>query len=369
MARRGDAIYLRGKTWYLDFMHQGKRYCVRLGKNINRTAAWELSQVRRAAILKGEAGIGQRRKDLSFEKAKEEFLRWAEANKRPKTLRSYRQCLESLKRSFGDKRLGEIHPFLIEKHKRQRIEAGAKVAANRELAVLKALFNRCVDWGKFEGANPVRRVKMNREDTGRMRHLEPEEEATLLAVAKEPLRTIILVGINAGLRIQSEALTLRWSDVDLRRGLLTVQAAYAKSGQTRTIPLNKTLREAFEGLKMRNGAGDFVFCRRDGQPLRSVRTAFATACGKAKLAGVTPHVLRHTFASRLAMAGVDLRTIQELGGWREISMVERYSHLSPRHKVEAVERLDSFSQRYSQHPVSSRAGRASKANSIKTLPA
>jgi len=51
---------------------------------------------------------------------------------------------------------------------------------------------------------------------------------------------------------------------------------------------------------------------------------------------------RHTFASRLAMVGVDLRTIQELGGWRSLKMVERYAHLSPSHKAEAVERLANF---------------------------
>ena len=51
------------------------------------------------------------------------------------------------------------------------------------------------------------------------------------------------------------------------------------------------------------------------------------------------HTLRHTFASRLAMAGVDLRTIQELGGWHSLQMVERYSHLSPNHKAQAVERI------------------------------
>ena len=59
----------------------------------------------------------------------------------------------------------------------------------------------------------------------------------------------------------------------------------------------------------------------------------------AGLTDVTPHTLRHTFASRLAMAGVDLRTIQELGGWAELEMLERYAHLSPSHKAEAVERL------------------------------
>ena len=70
-----------------------------------------------------------------------------------------------------------------------------------------------------------------------------------------------------------------------------------------------------------------------------MRTAFENACKRALLDGVTLHTLRHTFASRLAMAGVDLRTIQELGGWSDLNMVQRNSHLSPSHKAEAVERI------------------------------
>ena len=58
MARRGDGIYQRGKTWWLDFTHRGGRHVVRLGKNISRTVAGELARVQRGAILKGEAGIG-----------------------------------------------------------------------------------------------------------------------------------------------------------------------------------------------------------------------------------------------------------------------------------------------------------------------
>ena len=70
-----------------------------------------------------------------------------------------------------------------------------------------------------------------------------------------------------------------------------------------------------------------------------MRTAFETACRHAKLADVTPHVLRHTFASGLAMAGYDLRTIQELGRWKDLKMVQRYAYLSPSHKAEAVEKI------------------------------
>jgi len=84
--------------------------------------------------------------------------------------------------------------------------------------------------------------------------------------------------------------------------------------------------------------GDFVFVKQDGRsPYRSIRTAFETACRHAKLIDVTPHVLRHTFASRLVMNGAPLRTVQDLGGWKSLSMVVRYSHLSDTHRLEAVE--------------------------------
>lgn len=338
MARSGDGIYSRGKTWWLDFRHYGKRHAVRLGKGINKTVARELAGIKRAEILKSEAGITQKRIHLPFDNACDDFISWAKANKRPKTIQSYRYCVGQLKRSFGSKTLGQIQPFAIEKHKKMRVEENASVSANRELAVLKALFNRCTAWGKYSGPNPVKEVKLLKEPKGRLRYLDPEEEANLLRHAREPLRTVILVGTNAGLRIQAEALTLKWEDVDFRRGLLTVKAAYAKSGEGRAVNLNSILKAALKQLKDRS-RGEYVFSKPDGSPYKSIRSAFKTACKHAKLSGVTPHTLRHTFASRLAMAGVDLRTIQELGGWKELEMLQRYAHLSPNHKSEAVEKI------------------------------
>src|SRR2546426_5147985 len=341
MARRGDGIYQRGKTWWLDFTHEEKRHYVRLGRNISRTVAGEIAKVKRGAILKGEAGIGgPRRADLTFDKAAEEFLAWSEANKRPRTQRTYGQCAARLKLAFDGKRLSDISAFDLERYKRARVDAGVTVMVNRELACLKTLYNRCREWGKYEGDNPAARVRQLRESPGRIRFLEADEEGKLLAAASEPLRTMILVGIYAGLRLLSEALTLRWADVDLKRGLLTVAAAYAKSGKTRTVPLNRILRAALQTLRQRAPeSAEHVFARRDGSPYRSIRTTLQTACRAAGLKDVTPHVLRHTFASRLAMAGVDPRTIQELGGWASLEMVERYTHLSPTHKAEAVERI------------------------------
>jgi integrase len=60
----------------------------------------------------------------------------------------------------------------------------------------------------------------------------------------------------------------------------------------------------------------------------------------AKLTGIVSfHTLRHTFASRLVMAGVDLLTVQSLGGWKDLAMVQRYAHLAPAHRREAIEAL------------------------------
>ena len=335
MARRGDALHLRGRTWWLDFTHQGIRHAIRLGANISRTVAKELASVTRGGILKGEAGIGRTKKDLAFDDARKKFEAWAMASKKPGTAQAYKECLRRLAESFSGTRLSAISPFLVEKHKQARIQAGARVRANRELAVLKSLFNRCRAWKIFDGDNPVVSVKMLKEPRQRLRFLEREEEARLLAECPEPLHTLILIGTNCGLRLKSEALTLRWADVDMRRRTLTVAAAYAKSGTSRTVSLNSVILDALNRLPKR---GEFVFAKHNGKPYHAIR-GFREACQRADLTSVTPHSTRHTFATRLVENGVDLRTVQELGGWATLSLVQRYAHVSQSRKIEAVEGL------------------------------
>src|SRR5262245_38681047 len=155
MARRGDGLYLRGTTWYLDCRIDGRRHVVKLGKDIKRTVAGELANVKRAAILKGEAGIGKKKKDCTFDEARKKFEAWAIANKKQGTVRSYQECLLRLAETFSDKRLSQISSFHVEAHKQARIHAGARVRANREVSTLKSLYNRCQEWGIFEGENPV----------------------------------------------------------------------------------------------------------------------------------------------------------------------------------------------------------------------
>ena len=357
MAYNSNGLVLRRKTWWLDFWLRGIRYHRRLGKGISRSVALDLSMKYRVEILSGNVGYGKKTKDPTFHDAAKKFLDWAIAEKKSNTVRIYTDCVHQLEKTFDNTRLSAITPWALEAYKKKRgqgqqltdrpadlsdaewtrrarvAQNGAPIRANRELAVLKMLFNRCRDWGLYDGVNPASKVKFRKEPRQRLRILEPEEEVRLLAVCTDLLRTLILVGLHTGIRIHAEALTLKWDSVDLKRGALTVESAYAKNGKSRTIALNSVVRAALERLPK---TGEFVFQH------GSVGLAFRRACQTAGITGVTPHTLRHTFASRLVMAGVDLRTVQELGGWQTIGMVERYSHVSKGHKAEALERLAQF---------------------------
>ncbi len=91
--------------------------------------------------------------------------------------------------------------------------------------------------------------------------------------------------------------------------------------------------------KKTHGKTDRVFRSVRGEPLDNPRAWFEAALEDAKIKDFRWHDLRHTFCSRLAMAGVDIRTIAQLAGHKTLSMAMRYSHLSPSHNLSAIERL------------------------------
>jgi len=338
--RTGDGIYQRKETWWLDFMHEGQRHIKRLGKGITLSVAKELASVERAAVLKGEAGIGgKKKKDMTFDKAAEAFLSWTQANRRLNTWRDYRLCITQLTKSFSGMILSAIHPFAIERHKMNR--KAATVRANHEIVCLKRIFTWATEQKLYDGENHAASVGLFEESKGRLRYLEPDEERALLDAAPEPLRSLIVFGINVGLRVRSEGLTLQWADVNLRTKQVSIEGAYSKNKKRRVVPLNQPALAALTRLKA-TATGDYVFGRQDGQPLTTISKAFKIATRKADLVDVTPHTLRHTFGSRLGMAGVDPRTIMELGGWSSLAMVERYCHVGDGHKALAIKKLESF---------------------------
>ena len=139
-----------------------------------------------------------------------------------------------------------------------------------------------------------------------------------------------------------ELLWLTWDDVDSQHRILTVRAAKAKNGESRSVPINEVLTPTLEAVRINSTAMGAVFLNRHDTSYRSFRTAFERVVRKADIADFTLHDFRHTFASRLVMAGVDLATVKELMGHKDLSMTLRYTHFSSDHKQDAVRKLEQF---------------------------
>jgi integrase len=126
-------------------------------------------------------------------------------------------------------------------------------------------------------------------------------------------------------------LSLSREDVDFHRRTITVHATYAKNGESRRVPMNDVLTTTLKVVRMNTLADSPAFCSYKDIPYRSFCSAFELAGRKAGLENFTLHDLRHTFASRLVMAGVDFLTVKELMDHTDTTMTLRYTHCSSEH--------------------------------------
>jgi integrase len=184
------------------------------------------------------------------------------------------------------------------------------------------------------GDNPVRLVPHKAEHNERVRFLSPAEEKKIrkAIIEKCPHRLAEFeLALETGLRL-SEQYHARWADVDWTQRDLTIPKD--KGGRTTHVPLNDAAFIALTALRHLNGTTEFI-CGGISGP----RGWFENVLTIANVEGVSWHILRHTFASRLVMSGTDIRTVAELLRDRTLQMVMRYSHLAPDYRMNAVQRM------------------------------
>ncbi|WP_353686754.1 site-specific integrase [Thermodesulfovibrio sp. 3462-1] len=178
--------------------------------------------------------------------------------------------------------------------------------------------------GRRRDLEACKEVKFLQENNRRLRFLSKEECQTLINACDPHLRPIVICALNTGMR-KSEFLNLKWDQVDLKHGFIFLDKT--KNGERREIPINDTLRITFNGLLRRLDTPYVFYDPATGKPYQDVKRSFASACRRAKIQDFRFHDLRHTFASHLVMAGVDLTTVKELLGHKTLTMTLRYSHL------------------------------------------
>jgi integrase len=169
-------------------------------------------------------------------------------------------------------------------------------------------------------ANLASMVKHRRENNARVRWLTIKEETELRNVIKEKFPQHLPefdIALNTGLRL-GEVYNLNWEDVDLQTRIVTVRLS--KNGETRHVALDALALAAFEILRKTKKSSGPVFLNQRSECLTGPRYWSESAVEKAGIENFTWHCLRHTFASRFVIAGVDLRTVQELLGHKSIQM-------------------------------------------------
>ncbi|HLO75342.1 MAG TPA: site-specific integrase [Magnetospirillum sp.] len=361
-------------SYYVEYA-RGKRMCLGRADVLDPADAREkakgvLKQVYDGKDPVAAAKLGKAHTLEGF--IDDEYQPWAEAN-----IRTHKTTVRRLKASFAGfmkLRLADIEPVLVERWRADRLKAGAKPSTvNRDLDDLKSSLAKAAEWGFIE-ASPVAKVARSRvDDRATVRYLSDKEKTALLSALEareerirserdsanrwraergrnllpnlraiafaDHLKPMVLVSLHTGLRY-GELANLTWGDIDFSIPQLTVHGFKAKSKRTRHVPLNDLASETLK--KWRAQAEEtrgLVFPNRDGEPFDNVRTSWEGVLKKAEIIKFRWHDLRHTFASQLVMAGVDLNTVRELLGHSDYQMTLRYAHLAPEHKAAAVARL------------------------------
>lgn len=315
----------KGRGLWITGTVAGRRIRQAAGTSNKRLAA-ERAAALEAEILRG-AWHGERKGGRAFGAT---VLAYADAQpRRPAEL----QRLARLVDAIGE----QTQLRAIDQETVSHVGAGRKPATlQREVITpLKAILT----WAAQRGWCDVPMFQGQPQSEGRTLFLVPEEADRLLVGSAPHLRPLLLFLIGTGARL-SEALELEWRDVDLEGRRVIFWRT--KNGKRRIAEIPPVVSAALRQLGLRDGC---VFRTDAGEPYADadrqyggqIKRAWASAVRKSGLdAALTPHCLRHTWATWHYAMHRDLLALKIAGGWGSVVLVERYAHLAPEGTVPAI---------------------------------
>lgn len=365
-------IYKRGRIWWITYIGiDGKQYFESSKSSLRADAEYILA-CRRKDIGEGKEPVITRIPNYSLSQLSEKYLDFVKVQR---SFDSKKIFIKLLVKEFGTILLKNFNLMMIEQYQSKRLFDGKKPATvNRVIATLKHMFTKAAEWEMIteDTYKKIKKVKFIPENNRRLRYLSREEWQSLINAAEPHLKPILITALNTGMR-KGQILSLKWDNVDLKHGFILLDRT--KNGERLELPINDTLKNTLQGITRRLDVSYVFYDQKNGRPFKDVKRSFSTAlkrvetlkcseCSYQKTrikskdnAGNCPkcgiklivlkgiqdfhfHDLRHTFASHLIMAGVDITTIKELLGHKTLTMTLRYAHLAPSHKVKAVDILD-----------------------------
>ena len=324
-------------VWYIRYVDSQGRY--HREKAGTKGAAIDLYRKRKTEALMGKKLPEKlRRATITFADIAHDALAYSRAHKL--TYGDDVARMERILNWFRDRSADSVTPQEIERHFEECIEQEEWAAStvNHYRSLLSLTYRLAIRNGRAS-SNPARSTRHRREDNSRVRYLTPEEDLKLRKVIAEEWTEHMPeldLALNTGMRL-GEMYGLTWDNVNLTGRILTIPRS--KNGERRHVRLNSVAVAALVAFAGRgNGTGP-VIRNAQGEALCGPRYWFEKAVLKAGIEGFHWHDLRHTFASRLTMAGVGLRAVQDALGHKSVAMTVRYSHLAPDFLQDVVDKL------------------------------
>jgi integrase len=328
--------------WSYRYFYNGRWHRLAAPNNTMRSAQRALDDAKEI-IDRGGDPTRKRRKSTTVAEVLRAYVETCRASKK-RAIRRYEDFENSLGRHLGTKQISTIDEDLLLSYRAKR--SGEKVTdatVNRELAFLRASLNRAKQTGAvpshfFEALHTRearRRIFPQEKPARGFQRLSDEDLEAIVAAFPEELRDVMrrasTLALLSGMR-RSEVFGLEWRSVSSERIRLTE----TKSGKAREIPLTKAMKDVLPPRHIDNG---LVFRTREGDRVPDGYDLWRKAATDSKRPWVRFHDLRHEWASRYVEAGGDLVSLMEVGGWSQLSLVQRYAKASQDRIRFTLERL------------------------------
>ena len=324
------SIKQRDGIWHIDITTPSGARIRRSTRTKNEKLALELHDK-----VKHEAWKYDQLEEIPRKLWDEAALRWLQEMKHKKSLNMDKfrlRKLLGLRGRYIDELTKDSINAVI-----NNIEGISDSTKNRYLALIRAILRKCErEWDWLKKAPTL---KQYQEPKRRIRWITKDEARKLINSLPDLYADLAQFSLMTGLR-QQNVLQLSWHQVNLDLKVAWVDPEDSKSGRAIGVPLNDSALSVLNKHKGRHDKYVFI-SERFNQPLKRIsQKVWDAALDKSEINNLRWHDLRHTWASWLIQSGVDIYTLQELGGWESIEMVKKYAHLSPTHLLSHASKID-----------------------------
>ena len=331
------SLFKRGNVYWSYVWEDGIRHARSTGTS-NRRLAEQIDQKHKEEIRLKSAQLPDLKPRMLFAELAGRFLDQGS----PKEW--HRDRLKVLLSFFSTIEIGGITKGLVRRYREKRHSEKqlTETTVNRDIECLRHLLYWAVDEGIL-AANPIARIRLERERRKKKPVLSLAEEAQLLAAAAPHLRVITIFALDTGMR-RGEILNQIWEDVDFDRRLLNVTHSKTPEGEAREIVLTQRVFDLLSGMKKDSGL-IFTF---EGRSIGSLKTGWKAAIRRAGIRYIRFHYLRHTFNTRLLELSVPREVRMALLGHTFGDTHESYEHVELPMKREAIRKLEAWHQTKTQ---------------------